>query len=338
MNYYDGNQDTFVSAEGEVFENVTWQPGAETHRLIQIYNNSDMPIKFAFKANVMNEYGSINTEGNSFLLSDSLVSYQATFKDDKLADAKTALSGIEATCKGLSKNGFSGFGLINDNSEVIEPGKSNYILLAIYMPETGVENSTVKVGMPLPEFDIELALTATQASGAQDSFGSVPGNSAVPIESVDKAKVTYALAPNTLLYEKEDENHNKYYEIKDAADFARFASAVNKGNNFAGKTVKLTCDEEIDLDGAAWPLTGDFAGTFDGNNKKIKNFKVSAVDTNEVVLFNLVNGGTVNGGTVTNLNVESVEATITYTNNDPNKNGSYTGSVPASGKITVVIA
>ncbi|MBO4934619.1 MAG: hypothetical protein J5441_05590 [Clostridia bacterium] len=335
MNYYNGTE--FVSAEGNVFEDVTWQPGAETHRLIQIYNNSDMPVKFAFKANVMNEYGSINTQGNSFLLSDSLVSYQATYKYSELTAAQTALGSIEATCKNLQKNAFSGFELINNNSDLIEPGESNYILLALYMPETGVENSTVKDGMPLPEFDIELALTATQASGTQDSFGSVPGNSAVPIESVNKAKVTYVLAPDTLLYEKEDENHNKYYEIKDAADFARFATAVNKGNNFAGKTVKLTCEEEIDLDGAAWPLTGDFAGTFDGNNKTIKNFSVSATDTNDVVLFKLINGGTVTGGTVKNLKVDGVAATISYTSGDP-KAGSYTGSVPETGIITVVIA
>ncbi len=336
MNYYNGTE--FVSAEGNVFEDVTWQPGAETHRLIQIYNNSDMPVKFAFKANVMNEYGSINTEGSSFLLSNSLVSYQAVFDDDKLQEAKDALSAIVQTCKGTAINKFGAFTQINDSNVLIDPGKSKYVVLALYMPETGVEASTVKDGMPLPTFEVELDLAATQASGGQDSFGYVPGNTTVPDVSVDTAKYTYALAPNTLLYEKEDENHNKYYEIKNAADFARFASAVNNGEKFTGKTVKLTCEEEIDLDGAAWPLTGDFAGTFDGNNKTIKNFSVSATDTNDVVLFELINGGTVTGGTVKNLNVDGVAATISYTNNDPDKAGSYTGSVRETGIITVVIA
>ena len=311
MNYYDGTK--FVSAEGDVFENVTWQPGAETHRLIQIYNNSDMPVKFAFKANVMNEYGSINTEGNSFLLSESLVSYQAIFDNDKLQDAQNALGAIVQTCKNTAINKFGAFTQINDDS-VIDPGKSKYVLLALYMPETGVEASTVKDGMPLPAFEVELDLAATQTSGAQDSFGSVPGNTTVPDVSVDTAKFTYELAPNTLLYEKEDADHNKYYEIKDAADFARFASAVNKGNNFAGKTVKLMCEESIDLGNAAWPLTGDFAGTFNGNGKKISNFKLTvntttATPVQYATLFNGQCG-------VTNLKVAGIA--LTKHNTDDN--------------------
>lgn len=306
MNYYNGTE--FVSAEGNVFEDVTWQPGAETHRLIQIYNNSDMPVKFAFKANVMNEYGSINTEGSSFLLSNSLVSYQQTYANDSLDAAIAALSTIAQVCKGSTKNQFGAFTLINDNSEVIAPAASKYILLALYMPESDVEDSTVKDGMPLPTFSVELDLLAAQASGAQDSFGYVAGVDTVPIESIDTAKETFVLATDTLLYEKEDNNHNKYYEIKDAADFARFVSAVNKGtanggSDFAGKTVKLVNSEAIDLGGAEWPLTGAFAGTFDGNGKTIKNFGITVTEAGTVALL---------GANATEVVIEDVSVSAGY--------------------------
>ena len=341
MFYYDGTD--FVSAEGDVFENVTWQPGAETHRLIQIYNNSDMPVKIAFKANVMTEYGSINTQDVSFLLSDSLVSHQAAFEDK--TTALSALSNVVTACQTSGEAGFRAFTVVyadtpTGSDAIIAPEGSRYVLLAMYMPESGVENSTVKDGMPLPTFDIELDLTAVQASGAQDSFGYVPGVATVPTSSVDKAKDTYRLETDKLLYEKEDANNNKYYEINDAADFARFAAAVNKGtanggSDFAGETVMLMADIELG-DTVTWPLTGVFNGTFNGNGKTISKFKftVNETDGNQAHYATLFNGtNTVNGLTVTDIHLTRHN---TDHDTDTNVHITSTKTVMSNGTIDIV--
>lgn len=76
------------------------------------------------------------------------------------------------------------------------------------------------------------------------------------------------------------------YEIKNAEELSGLSKLVNEGNTFEGKIIKLKCD--IDLDnkefipigsnkkGDFYKIDKYFCGTFDGNNKKIKNLKITA--------------------------------------------------------------
>lgn len=65
------------------------------------------------------------------------------------------------------------------------------------------------------------------------------------------------------------------FEIDSLEDWNAIAAATDK--DFAGKTVKLTAD--IDAKNANLPtLFTSFAGTFDGNDKTIKNAKASQAD------------------------------------------------------------
>ena len=72
---------------------------------------------------------------------------------------------------------------------------------------------------------------------------------------------------------------NEVYEISSKAGMFWFANEVNaNGNAFAGKTVKLTAN--IDLNNEAWTPVGQtgatqFKGTFDGNSKQISNLKIN---------------------------------------------------------------
>lgn len=76
------------------------------------------------------------------------------------------------------------------------------------------------------------------------------------------------------------------YEISNANGMMWFANEVNtNGETFSGETLRMTAD--IDLAGAAWEPIGQtgatqFLGTFDGQNKTIKNLKVKneSVDKN----------------------------------------------------------
>lgn len=108
-------------------------------------------------------------------------------------------------------------------------------------------------------------------------------------------------------------------EIENGEQLSAFAVAVNGGNAFAGYTVKLTAD--INLDNIEWNPIGrvigypnaSFAGVFDGDGHTIYNLKVASsgmiqngTDYSTAGLF----GSLV--GTVKNLNLYKVNITSTH--------------------------
>ena len=86
--------------------------------------------------------------------------------------------------------------------------------------------------------------------------------------------VTYEIVADGVMKVNED------YEISSKAGMFWFANEVNaNGNAFAGKTVKLTAD--IDLNNEAWTPVGQtgattFNGVFDGQNYTISNLNVDS--------------------------------------------------------------
>lgn len=102
-------------------------------------------------------------------------------------------------------------------------------------------------------------------------------------------------------------NHNYYrgdfvdeqngtYTIYTVNGWKEFAAMVNGGNDFAGKTVRLGAD--IDLQNELQePIGMDdnvyFAGTLDGKNHAIKNFKVDKSTGKYAGLFARLNGATI---------------------------------------------
>ncbi len=109
---------------------------------------------------------------------------------------------------------------------------------------------------------------------------------------------------------------NDVYEIGTAAALRWIANEVNAGNNyFTGKTVKMTND--IDLNNEEWIPIGSaykdhgFCGNFDGNNKTIKNLKISNITPDSdgfvyAALFGVTEGTETNSNYVKNLNIENV--------------------------------
>ena len=100
--------------------------------------------------------------------------------------------------------------------------------------------------------------------------------------------------------------------ISNAAELKAFAESVNRGYTYAGQTVVLTAD--IDLNGVKWTPIGTvdsypsvtFAGTFDGNNHTISNLKTSDFTTNHATagFFGSITG-TVKNLTLTNVKITS---------------------------------
>ena len=122
----------------------------------------------------------------------------------------------------------------------------------------------------------------------------------------------------------EDENGNVI--ISTAEGLFYFAKKVNAGNNFAGKTVTLA--NNIDLNNEKWTPIGifndattQFKGTFDGQNHAVTGLKVEESRKNGVGFF-----GKVYTGTIKNLTVEGSVST---------SNCTYVGGIVGHGYATI---
>ena len=129
------------------------------------------------------------------------------------------------------------------------------------------------------------------------------------------------------------------YHIYNLEELQNFATAVNGGESFSGKTVMLEAD--IDLGNTAWsPIGTDsntFAGTFDGNEKTISNLNAagtkgvgffgyaypSATIKNLIVKNAVISGSDYLGGivgssygSIIDCSVENVTLTATPANGD----------------------
>lgn len=84
------------------------------------------------------------------------------------------------------------------------------------------------------------------------------------------------------------------YTISTAAELTAFATRVNAGNTFSGKTVYLMAN--ITLPSNFTPIgttANPFEGIFDGNGYSIEGINIQLSDTDKVGIFGVVNGGTI---------------------------------------------
>ncbi len=142
--------------------------------------------------------------------------------------------------------------------------------------------------------------------------------------------------------------------IYDRYGMQAFAKSVNSGNNYAGKTVVL--GDDIDLNNINWTpvgtLTNMFKGTFDGNGKTVSNLYVNRPDDGGVGLFGYVTQATIKNLTVENANVtgyQEVAAIVaggtyeTFTVSNCHVNGdinvkaeyAYAAGIASTGYVTV---
>lgn len=112
-------------------------------------------------------------------------------------------------------------------------------------------------------------------------------------------------------YPEETNTETKIYTIEDLREFA---SQVNGGNSFGGKTVILMNDIDFNDDTSSVEFTpignssNPFSGTFIGQGFKIKNLNINS-NLEHVGLFGFAGGATINGVTVTG-NITSDGGTV----------------------------
>jgi len=128
------------------------------------------------------------------------------------------------------------------------------------------------------------------------------------------------------------------FTISDKADLYGFANLVNSGITFAGKTVTLAAD--IDLNNEEWtPIGADgktFSGKFNGGNHTVSNVYVSEKTYKNVGFFGYMSGS---GALIENLTLCNVDITGTQSGVAAVVGLAYTGSkiknVSVIGKIAV---
>lgn len=166
-----------------------------------------------------------------------------------------------------------------------------------------------------------VAISGGTFSSAVDK--SLCANGYIPTQNADG---TYGVKEGADGY-VEDENGN--VTISTAEGLFYFAKKVNAGNNFAGKTVTLAND--IDLNNEKWTPIGvygdknnpamPFKGTFDGQNHAVTGLKVEESRKNGVGFF-----GKVYTGTIKNLTVEGSVST---------SGCNYVGGIVGHGYATI---
>lgn len=123
-------------------------------------------------------------------------------------------------------------------------------------------------------------------------------------------------------------------EISNVAELKEFAANVNAGTTYAGKTVKLT--DDIDLQGEEWTPIGrsgnTFQGIFDGDGHTISNLKAGNGWTSDVGFFGFTEKGAVKNFNINNADITGyldvgVVAGTPYTSTYSN--------ITVSGDITV---
>lgn len=208
-------------------------------------------------------------------------------------------------------------------SETVKAQAPQYAKYLINCIDANYNNGTAAVtiyGGKFLNFDPAHAPETGNASYLAEGLDSSPAKQGDDIlyTVVDKDYVTpWDGAVDSSALEKNTNSSAKTVTIKNAAQLAAFASAVNGGNSYSGYTVTLAKD--IDLNGMEWTPIGNasrsgadikgnsFKGTFDGNNKTIYGLKISVnAGNNEdfgVGLFNSVSGGTIKNFTLDNVNV-----------------------------------
>ena len=161
-------------------------------------------------------------------------------------------------------------------------------------------------------------------------------------DNVDEGNTIVFLEDGGVLTNTPDENSKIIVVqpaiISNAAELKAFAESVNRGYTYAGETVVLSAD--IDLENDNWTPIGknaddaahNFQGTFDGQGHTIRNLKVEQeADYHAAGFFGALKG------TAKNFTIDgaTIESTSAPSNNGKTDNGTavVAGSIYPSGTI-----
>ena len=189
-----------------------------------------------------------------------------------------------------------------------------------------------------PTFEILAVSQAVQTDGfasakeaLDEAFGATTTTNHPWIKGVVReSSTTWTGQADTSWYNTTDNE----FTLTTAEQLAGLSKLVNEGNSFAGKTINLATN--VDLDNQKWTPIGNsnniFKGIFDGGSHTISNLNVGELGQSNIGLFGMTSDGEVKNLTIKNatvygrLNVGVVAGTP-YTSK-------YT-NITVSGKVRV---
>ncbi len=265
-------------------QNALWEPGYTEVVYFKIENKGSLALKYIMSANIDNEIEGINKEGNPFKLSEKLSAYYMT--DDvptiyTARDSAQTLGGWASMMPDLAPatlaeavNMEMGKAKALSYEHTLEAGEVAYTTMAVFMPTT-IGNEANHNGVNKPSIKLGINILATQYTSESDSYDDQYDAEATYPELPAKA---WNGTADTSWYNDTDTE----FEIDSAEDLAGLAKLVDDGNNFAGKTVKVTKDinlyvEDENGEPISFEPIGSFSddvafeGTFDGQGHTISN-------------------------------------------------------------------
>ncbi len=233
---------TFVNANGS--SDILWEPGATFQtESFQLVNTGNLWLKYMVEVTGIQVSENKLNEAISFYLVDA-------------EGNKTLLNQLEMTDLPLEPT--TGTGLMYIEGHMDENAGNEY------------------QGLTLSS--ISIAVYATQYTSEADSFGNqYDAGASYDIPWKEDAVAVPEVVTETI----EDANGNpttvSVIHISTPEQLAGLASEVNAGNNYAGVTVVL--DNDIDLEYREWTAIGTssapFSGSFNGNGHTISNLKIT---------------------------------------------------------------
>ncbi len=187
--------------------------------------------------------------------------------------------------------------------------------LYYYIPTT-IENVTITVQTSIPlaafnscDFIETITIPATVTSIGDYAFQ----NCSASVSDSYASSLSYWNGVDVSTYFLGSGTASDPYMVCTAADLAYLSQSVNSGTSYVGKYFALKVD--INLNGNDWTPIGTksnaFAGTFDGNGKKIYNLSVTA-NTAYAGLFGYVSGTIKNLGIASGTIAPESTASSTY--------------------------
>ena len=317
---YDNSTLTFEGVEAS----TTATSGIETNG----NNTNDTVVLKDSTLNVPNGFGIYFPSSGTLTIDNSTINAK-TMGAQVCSGSLNVTAGSAITVSGDPVEKLEGDGAIQDGAAISIVNRTGYKGLDQIAITGGTftakgDNAAIKAydwaNQTKTDFtkDDNVSISGGTFSSAVDK--SLCADGFIPIKNADG---TYGVKEGADGY-AEDESGN--VTISTAEGLFYFAKKVNAGDNFAGKTVTLASD--IDLEDEQWTPIGiydnsatHFKGTFDGQDHAVTGLKVAESSKNGVGFF-----GKVFTGTIKNLTVEgSVSA--------PGCN--YVGGIVGHGYATI---
>ena len=153
-----------VQEDTNVFEeNTLWEPGHTEVVYLRVSNAGSLALKYQLGVNIAAESGSVNVNGEEFLLSDhiefaAIEDVEAAYADRAAARAAVQNAAILST--GYTKDG-----------QLLPGDPAKYVAFVVYMPETVGNEANYRTGELPPRIELGISLFATQFTHEADSFG-----------------------------------------------------------------------------------------------------------------------------------------------------------------------